>query len=73
MTLTHTNLRSCDKGKDTKPSKYTKSFKQMYGEDEVKTARDAINREKEADKRKHDQMLDRARTAKTKRKNRETE
>lgn len=62
-----------DKGKDTKPSKYTKSFKQMYGEDEVKTARDAINREKEADKRKHDQMLDRARTAKTKRKNRETE
>ena len=62
-----------DKGKDTKPSKYTKSFKQMYGEDEVKSARDAINREKEADKRKHDQMLDRARTAKTKRKNRETE
>jgi hypothetical protein len=41
-------------------------------EDAVKTAKDAINREKEADKKKHDRMLDRARLARAKAKNRAT-
>ena len=41
-------------------------------EDAVKTAKDAINREKETDKKKHDRMLDRARLARAKAKNRET-
>jgi len=41
-------------------------------EDAVKTARKAIDREKEQDKRKHDRMLDRARLARAKAKNRET-
>ena len=40
--------------------------------DPVKTARDAIEREKESDKKKHDQILDRARLARAKLKNRET-
>lgn len=40
--------------------------------DPVQTARDAINREKESDKKKHDQILDRARLARAKLKNRET-
>ena len=41
-------------------------------EDAVKTARAAIDREKEQDKKKHDRMLDRARLVKAKNKNRET-
>ena len=41
-------------------------------EDAVKTARAAIEREKEQDKKKHDRMLDRARLVKAKNKNRET-
>jgi hypothetical protein len=40
--------------------------------DPVQTARDAINREKESDKKKHDSILDRARLARAKLKNRET-
>jgi hypothetical protein len=42
-------------------------------EDAVKTAKDKISREKEADKRKHDAMLDRARLQKAQNKNRATE
>ena len=38
----------------------------------VKTARDSIEREKKSDKQKHDRMLDRARLARAKQKNRET-
>lgn len=38
-------------------------------EDAVKTAQDAIKREKETDKKKHDRMLDRARLARAKAKN----
>ena len=41
-------------------------------EDAVATAKDAFDREKESDKAKHDRMLDRARLAATKKKNRET-
>lgn len=41
-------------------------------EDAVKQTRDAIKREKEQDKQKHDKMLDRARLARAKAKNRET-
>ena len=42
-------------------------------EDAVKSAKDKISREKEADKRKHDAMLDRARLQKAQSKNRMTE
>lgn len=60
--------------KGTKPSQYTKKFKQMYGEqmDPVDVAKQRIDREKAADARRHDNMLDRARTKATKMKNRET-
>jgi hypothetical protein len=49
---------------------YRKSVKEEV--DPVQTARDAIDREKEADKKKHDRILDRARLARAKQKNRET-
>ena len=42
-------------------------------EDPVQNARDAIEREKESDKKKHDRLLDRARLARAKQKNRETQ
>jgi hypothetical protein len=45
----------------------------LLGEDAVATAQDKISREKEADKKKHDRILDRARLARTRTKNRETE
>lgn len=58
----------------TKPSKHTRKYRDMYGEAEnVKNARNAINREKEQDKEKHDRMLDRARTQDTRAKNTQTE
>jgi hypothetical protein len=41
-------------------------------EDAVQQARDAIKREKEQDTKKHDKLLDRARLARAKKKNRET-
>ena len=44
----------------------------LLGEDAVATAQDKISREKEADKKKHDRILDRARLARTRTKNRET-
>ena len=59
---------------ETKPSKYTKKYKQMFGEqDAVVRAKDQIKREKEADKEKHDRLLDRARVQDTQTKNRQTE
>lgn len=62
-----------DKDAKTKPSKYTKKFKQMYGEDMAqKAAKKRIDREKQLDKVKHDRMMDRARTRDTMKKNRET-
>lgn len=51
--------------------KFRKSLRAKK-EDAVKTARAAIEREKESDKKKHDTMLDRARLVKAKNKNRET-
>jgi hypothetical protein len=68
-----------DKGAKTKPSKYTKAFKDMYGEQTVDQARATISREKEierrrdaADKKRHDSILDRARTLRTRKINRRT-
>lgn len=62
--------------KGTKPSQYTKRFKQMFGEQEDVTSMDMakkrIEKEKERDKMKHDRMMDRARTRDTIAKNRET-
>ena len=55
---------------ETKPSKHTKRFKQMYDES-VDDAKERIKREKEADKIKHDRMMDRARIRDAKAKNRE--
>ena len=57
----------------TKPSKHTKKFKQMYGEKmNQDRAKARIEREKLADKRKHDRMMDRARLRDTLKKNRST-
>ena len=68
-----------DKGAKTKPSKYTKAFKDMYGEQTVDQVRDRIAREREverrkdaADKKRHDSMMDRARAARTRKINRRT-
>jgi hypothetical protein len=61
-----------DKEAKTKPSKHTKKFKQMYGEQQVDRAKDKIEREKKRDAVKHDRMLDRARIRDTLKKNRET-
>lgn len=58
----------------TKTSKWTKSFKSMYGEEisHVDVAKKRIDREKKTDATRHDRMMDRARTRQTKIKNRET-
>jgi len=60
-----------DTGAKTKLSKHTKKYRDMFGEGEVDSAKDKIDREKAADKKKHDRMLDRARTSDTKAKNQE--
>jgi hypothetical protein len=60
-----------DAAAKTKPSKWTKKFKDMYGED-VDMAKKRIDREKKIDKIKHDRMLDRARIRDTLKKNKET-
>ena len=60
----------------TKPSKHTLKYKKMFGDKEesaVDAAKDRIEREKQADKRKHDAMMDRARTRDTQSKNTQTE
>jgi hypothetical protein len=56
----------------TKPSKHTIKFKQMYGEQNAEMAKARIDREKKADKIKHDRMMDRARMRDTVKKNKET-
>ena len=57
----------------TTPSRHTKKFKQMFGEqDAADMAKKRIDREKEQDKRRHDRMMDRARLRDTLKKNRET-
>ena len=59
-----------DKGK---LPKHLATMPQMLKkEDAVATAKAAIDKEKESDKAKHDRMMDRARLAATKKKNRET-
>ena len=63
-----------DKAARKKPmpqSKYTKAFKAMYGED-IKMAKAKVDREKKIAAKRHDMMLDRARTLATNKKNRET-
>ena len=73
-----------DKTAKTKPSKHTKRFKQMFGDDVeeqvMDRVKDRIAREKEverrrdaADARRHDRMLDRARARKTRRINQRTD
>lgn len=58
----------------TKPSVYTKRYKELFGEKEaVSKARERIKREKEADKEKHDRILDLARTQDTRAKNAQNE
>ena len=61
-----------DKTAKTKPSKYTKRFKAMFGEDAVAVAKIKIDKEKESDAIKHDKMMDRARLRKSNNKNRQT-
>jgi len=56
----------------TKTSTHTLKFRQMYGEDAIKIAQAKIDKEKEVDALKHDRMLDRARLAKARAKNRAT-
>ena len=55
-------------------SKHTKKFKDMYGEENSaeKLAKMRIQRQKDANARKYDRMMDRARTKDTNKKNRET-
>ena len=83
ITLEDLNRQDTDikdrKGAKTKPSKYTKAFKDMYGEQTIDAVRDRISREREverrrdaADKKRHDSMMDRARAARTRKINRRT-
>jgi len=69
-----------DKTAKTKPSKHTKKYKQMYGEQTIDQVRDRIAREKEvekrrdaADRKRQDRMLDQARSRRTRRINRGTD
>ena len=62
-----------DANAKTKPSKYTKAFKAMFDEqDAEKAAKKRIEREKEADRIRHDRMMDRARLRDVRKQNRET-
>ena len=56
----------------TKPSKHTKRFKQMFGEQDtqVDIAKKRIEREKNSDAKRHDRMIDRARMRDVKKVNR---
>ena len=57
----------------SKPSKNTNFVRNMMGEKvNVNRAKDRIEREKDRDAKKHDRMMDRARTADVRKKNRET-
>ena len=61
-----------DANAKTKPSKYTKAFKDMYDDTRMDKIKTRIDREKAADKIKHDRMQDRARLRDVLKKNRET-
>ena len=58
----------------TKPSKHTLKYRRIFGHavEDVKMAKRRIDREKAADKIKHDRMMDRARMRDVRKKNRET-
>jgi hypothetical protein len=63
----------------TRPSKHTLKFRQMYGEQDISKTKDRISRQKEierrrdaADAKRHDRMMDTARLAAARRKNRIT-
>lgn len=67
-----------DANAKTKPSKHTLKFRQMYGED-IGATKQRISRQKEVEKRRdaadakrHDRMMDTARLAAARRKNRNT-
>ena len=66
-----------DANAKTKPSKHTTFVRKMMGEAEDQShsdvAKKRVEREKEMDKKKHDRMMDRARTRDTKQKNMQTE
>jgi hypothetical protein len=63
-----------DAGVETKPSKHTLKYKRMFGENEQQQrAKEAIKKEKELDKQRFDRMMDRARSADTALKNKQTE
>ena len=62
-----------DSDAKTRTSKHTKKYRQMFGEKEVDQVKARIEREKASDKKKHDRMMDRARTSDTKSKNQQTE
>ena len=62
-----------DSDAKTRTSKHTKKYRQMFGEKEVDQVKARIEREKTSDKKKHDRMMDRARTSDTKAKNQQTE
>ena len=68
---TITTENAGEEGTDKLVKKYKKDTPQQC-EDAVKTAQQKIKREKEADKRKHDAILDRARLARARAKNRAT-
>jgi hypothetical protein len=60
-----------DANAKTKPSKHTTFVRKMMGEADTRVdiAKSKIEREKEADKKKHDRMMDRARLNDTKKRN----
>jgi hypothetical protein len=68
-----------DAGAETKTSKHTKKYHDMFGEQNfvrgpnTQRVKDNIKREKEQDKNRHDSMLDRARVADARLKNAKTE
>ena len=62
-----------DSDAKTRTSKHTKKYRQMFGEKQVDDVKARIEREKTSDKKKHDRMMDRARTSDTKSKNQQTE
>ena len=61
-----------DASSKTKESQYTKKYRQMYGENAMDATKKRIEAEKKADAVKHDNMIDRARLALARAKNKAT-
>ena len=70
---THPTLKNLKVSVKRKSGKILDPKKMPKNEDAVKMAKDKINREKEMDATKHDRLMDRARLAKARAKNRQTE